>query len=60
MKSEALTDDVYKAKLVWFEKAVAFWRNVISGRESSSNLVSTRILKVHIICILSNLAYYPR
>ncbi len=42
MKSGAGTDDVYKPKLVWCEKADAIWRNVISGRESSSNLVSTR------------------
>ena len=47
MKSGAGTDDVYKPKLVWFEKADAFWRNVISGRESSSNLVSTRTFRFH-------------
>ncbi|KAG0713798.1 hypothetical protein GWK47_015390 [Chionoecetes opilio] len=38
MKRGAGTDDVYKPKLFWFEKADAFWRKVISGRESSSNL----------------------
>ena len=47
MKSGAGTDDVYKPKLVWSEKVDAFWRNVISGRESSSNLVSRKSLKVH-------------
>ena len=39
-RSGAGTEDVYKPKLVWFHVADSFWRNVISGRESSSNLVS--------------------
>ena len=39
-KSGAGAEDVYKPKLLWFEKADAFMRNVISGRDSSSNLVS--------------------
>ena len=39
-KSGAGTDDIYAPKLVWFSKADSFLRNVMAGRESSSNLVS--------------------
>lgn len=37
-KSGAGLDDVYKPKLVWFTVADSFWRNGVSGRESTSNL----------------------
>lgn len=40
-KSGAGLDDVYKPKLVWFTVADSFWRNSVSGRESTSNLVSS-------------------
>ena len=42
-KSGAGTEDIHKPKLIWFEKADSFWRNVASGRESSSNLVSSQV-----------------
>lgn len=32
-------DELYKPKLMWFSTADAFLRNVISGRETISNLV---------------------
>jgi hypothetical protein len=39
-KSGAGTDDIYKPKLAWFHVADTFWKHVVSGRPSSSNLVS--------------------
>lgn len=44
MKSGAGADDVYKPKLHWFDEADSFLRNVMTGRESSSNLVCTYLL----------------
>jgi hypothetical protein len=41
MKSGAGAEDVYRPKLNWFYEADCFLRNVMTGRESSSNLVST-------------------
>ena len=38
-KSGAGADDIYTPKLVWFSKADLFMRNVMAGRESSSNFV---------------------
>jgi len=35
------TEDVYKLKLKWFDKSDSFLRNVLTGRKSISNLVST-------------------
>jgi hypothetical protein len=40
-KSGTGTNDLYKPKLVWFEKADSFLRSVIATRLSKSNLVST-------------------
>ena len=39
-KGGADADDIYTPKRVWFSKADAFMRNVMAGKESSSNLVS--------------------
>lgn len=39
-KSGAGASEVYKPKLVWFGAADAFWNSVLSGRQSSSSMVS--------------------
>lgn len=39
-KSGAATAEVYKPKLVWFSSAEVFWHGAVTGRESSSNMVS--------------------
>lgn len=41
MKSCAGTEYCYKPKPKWFYEADCFLRNVMTGRESNSNLVST-------------------
>jgi len=46
MKSGAGAEDIYKPKLNWFHEADAFLRNVMTGRESSSNLVSTSTMYI--------------
>ena len=46
IKSGMGTDEVYTPKLAWFEQADSFWSKVVSGRESSSNLVSTDSLTI--------------
>lgn len=53
-KSGAGTEDIYKPKLVWFSTADSFWNAVISGRQSSSNLVSK---KCNFIVICSKSIY---
>jgi hypothetical protein len=40
-KSDVGTDDLYKPKLAWFEKADSFLRGVTVTRTSASALVST-------------------
>ncbi len=42
-KSGCGETDVHKPKLMWFSAADSFLRNVMSGRESSSNLVSNKV-----------------
>jgi hypothetical protein len=44
-KSGAGTNDLYKPKLVWFEKADSFLRSVTATRPSKSNLVGTERFK---------------
>lgn len=43
VKSGAGVEDIYKPKLGWFSVADSFWRTVMMGRDSSSNLVSINI-----------------
>ncbi|KAG8288528.1 hypothetical protein J6590_016652 [Homalodisca vitripennis] len=38
LKSGAGAEDIYKPKLGWFSVADSFWRTVMMGRDSSSNL----------------------
>lgn len=44
IKSGAGLDDIYKPKLGWFHEADTFWKRVIIGRESTSNLVRKTVI----------------
>ena len=50
-KSEAVADDVYQPKLVWFQRADISLKNVVSSRTTTLNLISTFFL-------LNNFSYF--
>jgi hypothetical protein len=50
-KSGAGTDDVYKPKLAWFEKADSFMRGITVTRTSTSTLVSMFNTYLHLFQI---------
>ena len=57
MKSGAGTDDIYKPKLAWYDKADAFLKKVVSSRESSSNLVSASLVYISFFVVLTSFSY---